>query len=111
MSQLVLEVSPGGEWRSIGTLREGEPQGSLSNNLADGKRDVLMFTCLGDHGLIERSVGGADREVADRTMRLTATLGLEQVARLYAGEEHRFMLRTDRMAVAVHARFRYEATS
>jgi hypothetical protein len=104
---LVLEIKGPEGWREVGRQVPGENKGSLSNN-TDSGRDILHFECFHTMAVIERSLGGADQELAGSRMRVTATVGMERVAVLSAGESYELELCTDRMTSAAPFRFRYE---
>lgn len=101
----MIEVKSGEGWRSIGQV-PGDRSGSLSNNTPTG-REVIHFTCHGEHSTIERSIGGVDTEIG--LLRKTLTVGLEELARLGAGDVHELDLQTDRMTRPARFRFRHEA--
>jgi hypothetical protein len=78
---LLIEISGDGqEWTRGGTLSPGQPEGSISHNWPDGKRDVILFRCHGDYSVIRLSVAGVDYEDGDDRMIMSA--GLREVARL-----------------------------
>ena len=78
---LLMEVSADGlEWQFGTTLPPGEPGGSISHNWQDGKRDVILFRCCGDHSLIWLSGAGAD--FLDGDDRIVISAGTREIARL-----------------------------
>lgn len=95
---LVIEI----EGQRVGELGPGDRPGSMSHNTPQG-REIISFSCHGDHSLIERSVGGADAEVGP--LRTISSLGFEEIARLGPGEKVELWLRTDRMRRPMRVRF------
>jgi hypothetical protein len=92
---LLMEVSADGtEWKRAATLAPGEREGSISHNWPDGKRDVILFACHGDHSMIRMPASGADFEDGDA--RMVITTGLREVARLGPGESFDMAVTTDR---------------
>src|ERR1700722_11976619 len=83
-------------WRPLGEIKPGEQNGSLSDNLPDGKRDVYMFGVDEEtnSGFILRSVAGIDIE--NSGTRAINSLAFAVVARLLDGDSHEMMIRTDR---------------
>jgi hypothetical protein len=108
VSQLVLLVRTRGQWVQAGwPLKPGEPGGSLSHNVPDG-REVYLFECRGDHSVLLRSRGGIDIEQG--STRVIDTEGFEEVARMDA--EHpsfECWLRVGRDRETRRYRFRHEA--
>ena len=92
---LLMEVSADGRgWKSGATLTPGQPEGSISHNWPDGKRDVLLFRCCGDHSLVRLSAGGADFE--DGSDRVVVTAGFRDVVRLGPGDSFDMAVTSDR---------------
>jgi hypothetical protein len=110
MSALVIEVrAADGAWVEVARVRYGDPIGSLSHTDPNGDRHVLMFGCMPDHGVVGRSIGGADTESDDGRKREILSIGTEQ-ARLGPGETYEQDVRIDRMVGGpVRVRWRYEA--
>jgi hypothetical protein len=77
----------------------------MSNNKADGTREVLVFECAADDSksTIMRSESGAD--AADAVTRAVATTGLEILAILRDGEKYIVDVQTDREHAALKTRF------
>lgn len=95
---LRVDVQPAGtdRWAEAATLASSDPPGSISTNLPDGGRDVIMFRYCGGHSLIERSVGGVDGLADHGAARVIATDGTEVLARLLPGQSHEMTVTTDR---------------
>lgn len=94
---LKLDFSvPGSPWVPFGEVKPTDPAGSMSNNLADGRRKLIIFSCALDdsHSRIERSPENLDLEKdTDRVIWATHT---ELIAVLKDGERHQMEIRTDR---------------
>jgi hypothetical protein len=94
---LLMEVSLGGdEWRPGTTLAPGDPEGSISHNWPDGKRDLILFRCCGDYSLIRLSAAGTDFEYGHD--RIVTTAGLREIARLEPGDRFDMAVVSDRGA-------------
>src|SRR5215831_714801 len=106
MVTLTVELAlPGSEdWTTIGQMREGEREGSMSDNAAEG-RQVLRFRVEPDYAVIERSKAGIDYESG--IQRGILSTGFELVARLHVGEDYEQMIQTDRMPKPVRIRWRF----
>jgi hypothetical protein len=106
VSLLVERYTPTG-WTVVGELPPCGSPGSMSHNpiieQGDAEREVITFTCHGDHSLIERSVGGADEERG--VLRKITSIGFETIARLEAGQSIELMIRTDKSRMASRIRF------
>jgi hypothetical protein len=104
--RLVVEVAIRRGWNQAGLLHAGDPPGSLSHNPPEGQRQIILFSCHGDHSLIRRSTGGADIELG--AGRVVGTLGYEEMAKLRAGEHFECLLLPDKRTRAMRVRFRHE---
>jgi hypothetical protein len=89
-------------WTLLATLRPHDRPGSVSRNMPDGHRDVIMFDCNEDHSVISRSVFGADME--EGTERVISTAGIEVLATLMPGQSYETNVISDR-GVAYTARW------
>lgn len=105
--RLVVELAAPDGWRRIGVLRPGGEPGSMSHNTPAG-REVVVFACLDDHALVQRSVAGVDS--ATPATRVISSAGLELVARLGPGEDVVLWVRTDVASRAHKVRFRCESS-
>jgi hypothetical protein len=95
VSFLSMEVSADGrEWKPGTALTPGQPEGSISHNWPDGKRDLILFRCCGDHSLIRLSAGGADFECGDD--RAIVTTGFREIARLGPDDSFDMAITSDR---------------
>lgn len=45
---LRIEIYHSNTWVNVAELKRGDPLGSISDNKADGSRDIYMFECLAD---------------------------------------------------------------
>ena len=92
---LLMEVSAdGGGWRYGTTLVPGDREGSISHNWPDGKRDVILFRCCGDHSLVRLSSAGGDFEHGSD--RIITTAGFREIARLGPGDSFDMAVTSDR---------------
>jgi hypothetical protein len=91
---LLMEVSADGrEWRSGATLLPASPGGSISHNWPDGKRDVILFRCCGDHSLVWLSAAGADFTAGGD--RVVMSAGSREIARLGPGDSFDMAITSD----------------
>jgi hypothetical protein len=81
-------VPGAGEWITVGTLAEGDPEGSITDITGDGGRDVLLFRCEGARSVISRSAGGFDFEVGPKLRAVAPLAGREVLAELGDGESY-----------------------
>jgi hypothetical protein len=77
--------TPGGGWRLLAALSEGDREGSISDN-GPGGREVILFACLGGCSRVRRSVVGGDE--LRGAARVVKTLGFEDLAVLRDGESY-----------------------
>jgi hypothetical protein len=92
---LLMEVSTDGtRWKPGAVLAPGDPEGSISHNWPDGKRDLILFRCCGDHSLIRLSAAGADFEHGGD--RVIVTTGVRAIAQLGPGESFDMAVTSDR---------------
>jgi hypothetical protein len=104
--RLVIDVAIRNGCNRAGELRTGDPPGSLSHNPPEGQRQIILFSCHGDHSLIRRSTGGADVELG--AGRVVGSLGYEEMAKLHAGERFECLVLPDKRTRAMRVRFRHE---
>lgn len=97
MSPLNIEAfnSKKGEWVRVAELKSGDPPGSISQNMPDGRREVYLFECAEDdsESIIKKSKGGID--VVTPAMRMIVSEGMVEIARLKDGEVYSFSIKTD----------------
>lgn len=93
-------------WQQLGELVADGPPGSLSHNPTEGPRELIMFSCQGEHSLITRSIAGVDTEIG--LARMVSTVGTEPIAHLEAGQKLELMLRLDNVAMPQRIRFRHQ---
>lgn len=106
MSLLVERYTPERKgWRRLGELHADGPPGSISHNPTEGPRELIMFSCQGEHSLITRSVAGVDAEIG--AARVITSVGTETIARLEPGKQLELMLRIDNVAMPQRIRFRH----
>lgn|SRR5215831_3661463 len=91
-------------WTTLGTMRPGDREGSLSDN-SDGRRDILRFRTTPDCSIVEMSRAGVDVEVG--VHRAIVATGFDVLARLRDGESYERPVQTDRMSQPVQVRFRH----
>ena len=110
MSPLKVELynANADDWLPVAEIDAGEPNGSFSDNLPDGTRDVYMFGVdrENERGFVLRSLGGLDIEVSD-TRRLDS-LGFDEIASLTNGESYEMMIKTDKSPDPRIIRFQYK---
>lgn len=104
MSELIVRVRAGDDWKTIGRLRPGDPPATMSHNAPTG-REIIQFSCREDHALIERSRGGIDSELHGGAVRAVTSIGYDLLARLEAGQQYEMRIRTDRMTAPALVRF------
>ncbi len=84
------------EWVPFGEVKPNDPPGSMSNNLPNGGRELIIFSCARDdsHSKVERSPENLDLvKGPGRTIWNTHT---ELIATLRDGESHEMEIHTDR---------------
>jgi hypothetical protein len=103
--QLELEVSKG-RWATIGTVKPGDPPGSISDNQEDGSRDIYLFECArdGSKSTLYRSKGGIDGVVGPNRV-VNMADGAEIVKELMAGEPYEMEVKPDRCPEPKKVRF------
>lgn len=111
MSPLKLKIfrERQGGWVTIGDVKPGDRPGSISDNKADGARDVYVFECSEDDSksTIYRSEGGLDTEKGD--VRAVISLkGLSIVKELKRGEFYEMKIKTDKSPQPRKIRFSHE---
>lgn len=111
MSPLKLKIfrERQGGWVTIGDVKPGDRPGSISDNKADGARDVYVFKCSEDDSksTIYRSEGGVDTEKGD--IRTVIPLeGLTIVKELKKGESYEIEVKTDVSKEPRKIRFSHE---
>lgn len=80
MKVVLLEIQKDGEWRTIGSVSELEPPGSISSEEPGGRQVYSFGWLLGSGPGVWRSVAGADLE--NEAVRLVVSTGYEIVAEL-----------------------------
>jgi hypothetical protein len=96
-SLLVETRRADGDWVTVGRLTVASPMGSMSNNLPDGGRDVIMFECAGGYSVICRSLAGVDFEAGPPgSPRVIDAVAVEELARLEPGQSYEMPVTTDR---------------
>lgn len=94
---LKLDLSlPGGPWMPFGEIKPADPTASMSNNLPDGTRELIIMSCAPDdsHSIIERSPENLDmKRGPSREIWATHT---ELIAILKDGEAHQMEICPDR---------------
>jgi len=77
--------SRAGGWVTFPPLTVDMPPASVANH-HDGRREVIVFYCYGDHSIIEQSRAGVDVEVG--ALREVRSTDMIQLARLGPGESY-----------------------
>ena len=94
---LRVEVYANDRWTEFTMLNPGDRQGSISDIMPDGRRDVYIFECKADDSLstIYRSLLGID--VADERIREIYSAGQEFVKTLGKGDKpYEMTVKTER---------------
>lgn len=94
-------------WQLVAELWSNDPYGSISDNLADGTRNVYTFGVNRDDAtaFIERSILGLDVEY--ESQRALDSSGFETTALLNDGESYEMEVKTDRSPEPRKIRFSY----
>jgi hypothetical protein len=94
-------------WQLVAELTSDDPNGSISDNLADGTRNIYMFGVAqtGRNAFIARSIFGLDVEYGSQ--RAVDTSGFETIALLKSGESYEMEVMTDRSPAPRKIRFSY----
>lgn len=109
MSPLKVEIysSSSEAWRLVAELNADDLNGSISDNLADGTRNIYMFGVnkTGRSAFIARSILGLDVERG--AQRVVDSSGFETIALLKSGESYEMDVKTDRSPEPRKIRFSF----
>jgi hypothetical protein len=93
-------------WTSVGQIKFGDPDGTISDNHKDG-RDIYLFGVdpVENQGYIKRSAGGID--IAEGNTRTVDSLGFVAIAELDPNQSYELTVKTDISSMPRRIKFTY----